>query len=78
VLPHDFLIHQRHMYPEEDRAKERKNNRRLYDAYREEACWKYHKMGLGLINATLVEERLCGSYFRAYVDVASPEYRSIK
>ena len=73
VLPHDFLIHQRHLYPEEDRRKDRRNNRKLYDAYREEACWRYKQMGLGVANGTLLEERLCGSYFRGYLDITSPD-----
>jgi len=68
TLPNDFLIHQMHMYPEEDRRKERRNNRRLYDSFREEMCWKYKLMGQGIANGTIVDERLCGSAFRAYLE----------
>ncbi|KAL1924677.1 uncharacterized protein VTP21DRAFT_4331 [Calcarisporiella thermophila] len=41
VLPEDFLIHQTHLYPESDRERERKYNRKLYEAFREELCIRY-------------------------------------
>ncbi|KAG2183339.1 hypothetical protein INT43_006344 [Umbelopsis isabellina] len=44
VLPHDFLIHQTHYYPESERAKERAYNRKLYDNFREEVCLRYARM----------------------------------
>ncbi|KAI9019846.1 glycosyl-transferase for dystroglycan-domain-containing protein [Hyaloraphidium curvatum] len=44
VLPRDFVIHQRHAYPEEDRRIERNYNRELYRRFREEACVKYNLM----------------------------------
>ena len=66
VLPNDFLIHQRHPYPENDRRVERKYNKRLYDSYREEACFRYSRMAAGVPNSTLVDERICGSNFPNY------------
>ncbi|CAO3675085.1 unnamed protein product [Umbelopsis ramanniana] len=44
VLPHDFLIHQTHYYPETERTKERTYNRKLYDSFREEVCLRYARM----------------------------------
>ncbi|CAG8445283.1 11763_t:CDS:2 [Ambispora leptoticha] len=41
VLPGDFLIHQTHAYPENARKQERKYNKRLYDHFREEVCFRY-------------------------------------
>ncbi|KAI8137742.1 glycosyl-transferase for dystroglycan-domain-containing protein [Fennellomyces sp. T-0311] len=41
VLPHDFIIHQTHHYPEETRTKERWYNRKLYTNFREELCLRY-------------------------------------
>ncbi|KAI8601139.1 glycosyl-transferase for dystroglycan-domain-containing protein [Dissophora ornata] len=43
VLPHDFLIHQSHPYKEETRKQERKYNRKLYQNFQEEACFRYSK-----------------------------------
>lgn len=48
VSPNDFLIHQRHAYPENDRRIERKYNKRLYDSYREETCVRYSRMFQGV------------------------------
>jgi hypothetical protein len=47
VLPQDFLVHQWHEYPSEERAQERRFNRRLYEVYREEACFRYNRMLAG-------------------------------
>ncbi|KAF7731566.1 hypothetical protein EC973_009330 [Apophysomyces ossiformis] len=44
VLPHDFLIHQTHKYPESTRRKERQYNRKLYSNFREELCLRYARM----------------------------------
>ncbi|KAG0169795.1 hypothetical protein DFQ28_002652 [Apophysomyces sp. BC1034] len=41
VLPHDFIIHQTHAYPDRIRDAERKYNRRLYNTFREEICVRY-------------------------------------
>jgi len=41
VLPDDFVIHQTHEYPETARRFERKYNRKLYDQFREEICFRY-------------------------------------
>jgi len=41
VLPDDFLIHQSHPYAEKARQHERRFNRKLYQDYREEACFRY-------------------------------------
>ncbi|ORZ21928.1 glycosyl-transferase for dystroglycan-domain-containing protein [Lobosporangium transversale] len=41
VLPHDFLIHQSHPYKEETRKQERKYNRKLYQNFQEEVCFRY-------------------------------------
>jgi len=41
VLPDDFLIHQTHPYLEETRKQERKYNKKLYDHFREEVCFRY-------------------------------------
>lgn len=41
VLPQDFLIHQSHPYKEETRKQERKYNRKLYQNFQEEACFRY-------------------------------------
>ncbi|CAG8755905.1 10248_t:CDS:2, partial [Dentiscutata erythropus] len=41
VLPEDFLIHQTHEYLETARKHERMFNRRLYDNFREEICFRY-------------------------------------
>ncbi|CAG8434210.1 1753_t:CDS:2 [Ambispora gerdemannii] len=41
VLPDDFLIHQTHEYPESARKQERKYNKKLYDHFREEVCFRY-------------------------------------
>ncbi|KAI9140681.1 glycosyl-transferase for dystroglycan-domain-containing protein [Paraphysoderma sedebokerense] len=43
VLPFDFLIHQSHEYPENDRKIERRYNNRLYSNYREESCVRYKR-----------------------------------
>ena len=43
VLPNDFVIHQRHPYPEEERRMERLYNRDLYEHYREEVCERYRQ-----------------------------------
>lgn len=84
VLPFDFLIHQRHPYPENDRRVEvgcdaeilsfcllicclqRRYNRRLYDAYREEVCFRYSRMAEGVPNSTYIDERICGINFPNY------------
>jgi glycosyltransferase-like protein LARGE len=44
VLPEDFLIHQWHEYPSEERAAERKYNRLLYETFREETCFRYNRL----------------------------------
>ncbi|KAF9354351.1 hypothetical protein BGX26_007825 [Mortierella sp. AD094] len=41
VLPQDFLIHQSHAYKEETRKQERKYNRKLYQNFQEEVCFRY-------------------------------------
>ncbi|KAF9166103.1 hypothetical protein DFQ26_008692 [Actinomortierella ambigua] len=41
VLPQDFLIHQSHPYKEETRKQERKYNRKLYQNFQEEICFRY-------------------------------------
>ncbi|KAG9285400.1 hypothetical protein G9A89_010875 [Geosiphon pyriformis] len=41
VLPDDYLIHQTHKYPESARKYERKYNKKLYDQFREEICFRY-------------------------------------
>ncbi|GJJ71402.1 hypothetical protein EMPS_03752 [Entomortierella parvispora] len=41
VLPQDFVIHQSHPYKEETRKQERKYNRKLYQNFQEEACFRY-------------------------------------
>ncbi|OZJ03659.1 hypothetical protein BZG36_03542 [Bifiguratus adelaidae] len=41
VLPNDFLIHQNHDYPEKERTRERRYNRKIYDNFREEVCLRY-------------------------------------
>lgn len=41
VLPEDFLIHQTHEYLESARKHERLFNRKLYDQFREELCFRY-------------------------------------
>ncbi|RHZ88606.1 hypothetical protein Glove_22g219 [Diversispora epigaea] len=41
VLPNDFLIHQTHEYLESARRNERKFNKKLYDHFREELCFRY-------------------------------------
>ena len=61
VMPQDFLIHQRHPYPENDRRVERKYNKRLYDAYREEACFRYARMYAGVSESGSIDERICGA-----------------
>ncbi|ORZ10658.1 glycosyl-transferase for dystroglycan-domain-containing protein [Lobosporangium transversale] len=43
VLPQDFVIHQSHPYKEETRKQERKYNRRLYQNFQEETCFRYFK-----------------------------------
>ncbi|GJJ70213.1 hypothetical protein EMPS_02562 [Entomortierella parvispora] len=43
VLPKDFLIHQSHPYKEETRKQERKYNRKLYQNFQEEACFRYSR-----------------------------------
>ncbi|CAG8758603.1 6349_t:CDS:2, partial [Acaulospora morrowiae] len=43
VLPEDFLIHQTHEYLEHARKHERRLNRKLYDNFREELCFRYSK-----------------------------------
>ncbi|KAG0302543.1 hypothetical protein BGZ97_002310 [Linnemannia gamsii] len=43
VLPHDFVIHQSHPYKEETRKQERKYNRKLYQNFQEEVCFRYAK-----------------------------------
>ncbi|KAG0368007.1 hypothetical protein BGZ54_002863 [Gamsiella multidivaricata] len=43
VLPQDFIIHQSHSYKEETRKQERKYNRRLYQNFQEEACFRYSR-----------------------------------
>ncbi|KAI3635763.1 hypothetical protein MIR68_006401 [Amoeboaphelidium protococcarum] len=66
VMPDDFLIHQRHPYPESDRRVERKYNRRLYDVFREEACYRYGRMGAGIKqNLTAIDDKICGNYIVA-------------
>jgi glycosyltransferase-like protein LARGE len=69
VLPNDFLIHQRHPYPENDRRIERKYNKRLYDAFREEACFRYSRMSLGQANETFIDERICGKSFPSHFNL---------
>lgn len=44
VLPEDFLIHQWHEYPSEERTAERKYNRALYETFREETCFRYNRL----------------------------------
>nr|CAG8454736.1 118_t:CDS:2 [Entrophospora candida] len=41
VLPNDFLIHQTHEYLEDARKHERRFNRKLFDHFREEVCFRY-------------------------------------
>ncbi|CAB4384850.1 uncharacterized protein OCT59_005586 [Rhizophagus irregularis] len=41
VLPNDFLIHQTHEYLEDARRHERRFNKKLYDHFREELCFRY-------------------------------------
>ncbi|KAK3822652.1 MAG: glycosyl-transferase for dystroglycan-domain-containing protein [Benniella sp.] len=41
VLPQDFVIHQSHPYKEETRKQERKYNRKLYQNFQEEVCFRY-------------------------------------
>ncbi|ORY32815.1 glycosyl-transferase for dystroglycan-domain-containing protein [Naematelia encephala] len=41
VMPHDFIMHQTHAYPEKARQIGFDYNRRLYDTYREEVCLRY-------------------------------------
>jgi glycosyltransferase-like protein LARGE len=41
VLPHDFIIHQSHLYKEEARKQERTYNNKLYRSFREEVCFRY-------------------------------------
>lgn len=41
VMPDDFLIHQSHEYLENARKMERKYNKKLYDHFREELCFRY-------------------------------------
>ncbi|KAF9199682.1 hypothetical protein BGZ49_010174 [Haplosporangium sp. Z 27] len=43
VLPNDFLIHQSHPYKEETRKQERKYNRKLYQNFQEETCFRYSR-----------------------------------
>ncbi|KAF9920860.1 hypothetical protein FBU30_009195 [Linnemannia zychae] len=43
VLPRDFIIHQSHPYKEETRKQERKYNRKLYQNFQEEVCFRYAK-----------------------------------
>ncbi|KAK3819002.1 MAG: glycosyl-transferase for dystroglycan-domain-containing protein [Benniella sp.] len=43
VLPHDFIIHQSHLYKEEARKQERSYNNKLYRSFREEVCFRYSK-----------------------------------
>ena len=75
VMPEDFLIHQRHPYPENDRRVERKYNKRLFDVDREEACFRYARMHKGVGTAQNdpmggdmggVDERICGSNMPNY------------
>jgi hypothetical protein len=40
-LPDDFLVHQSHPYAEKARQHERRFNRKLYQDYREEVCFRY-------------------------------------
>jgi hypothetical protein len=44
VLPDEFLIHQSHLYPEEERKLEKYYNGRLFYRFREEACMRYLRM----------------------------------
>ncbi|KAI8078812.1 glycosyl-transferase for dystroglycan-domain-containing protein [Halteromyces radiatus] len=41
VLPDEYLLHQYHPYPENTRSYERQLNRKLYDHFREEICFRY-------------------------------------
>lgn len=66
VMPQDFLIHQRHPYPENDRRVERKYNKRLYDAYREETCLRYGRMMRGVSDDGALDERICGANFPSF------------
>lgn len=43
MLPQDFVIHQSHPYKEETRKQERKYNRKLYQNFQEEACFRYSR-----------------------------------
>ncbi|KAG0201900.1 hypothetical protein BGX28_005413 [Mortierella sp. GBA30] len=43
VLPKDFVIHQSHPYKEETRKQERKYNRKLYQNFQEEVCFRYSR-----------------------------------
>lgn len=41
ILPNDFLIHQSHAYAEDTRKHERRYNRKVYESFREEICFRY-------------------------------------
>ncbi|CAO3597261.1 unnamed protein product [Absidia cylindrospora] len=41
VLPDDYLLHQYHPYPEQTRSYERHLNKKLYEHFREEICFRY-------------------------------------
>ncbi|KAK9722075.1 hypothetical protein K7432_002962 [Basidiobolus ranarum] len=43
VLPQDFIIHQNHDYLEDTRRIERNFNKKVYQNFREEACFRYFR-----------------------------------
>ncbi|ORY06743.1 hypothetical protein K493DRAFT_203036 [Basidiobolus meristosporus CBS 931.73] len=43
VLPNDYIIHQNHEYLENTRKIERKLNKKIYDNFRDEACFRYFR-----------------------------------
>lgn len=74
VLPMDFIIHQRHEYPENERKIERRYNRRLYDHFREESCVRYNRMvsdvGNGdptAVSETIPDRRNCKRFMREFM-----------
>ncbi|KIK90760.1 glycosyltransferase family 49 protein [Paxillus rubicundulus Ve08.2h10] len=55
VMADHFLVHQSHVYEEAARRLERKNNRKIYQEFKEEACLRYIRQhhDAGTLNTTL-------------------------
>ncbi|KAI9023427.1 glycosyl-transferase for dystroglycan-domain-containing protein [Hyaloraphidium curvatum] len=70
VLPGDFLIHQWHEYPSEERTAERRYNRRLYETFREETCFRYNRvlqMASGGSDTDLLDRLDCMQFAKAHM-----------